>query len=100
MKPVKFHPKAEYEMNEASKFYELQMDDLGKRFLNEVLNTIRRIQINPRLYQEVNNKVRRSLTHVFPFGIIFREKKSHIEIIAIMHLKRKPDYWENRATSN
>ena len=45
MKPVNFHPSAEIEMNEAAKYYELKVPDLGKRFLNEVQNTIRRISI-------------------------------------------------------
>jgi toxin ParE1/3/4 len=96
MKPVKFHPSAEIEMHEAAKYYELKTKDLGKRFLNEVQDAIRRIQINPRLYHKIYNDVRRCLTYFFPFGIIFREKAFQIEIIAVMHLKRKPNYWNNR----
>lgn len=96
MKAVKFHPEAELEMHEVSIYYEHQQKNLGKRFLNEIQSTIQRLQINPKLFKKTETHTRCCRTKVFPFWIIFRERKSHIEIIAIMHLRKKPDYWKNR----
>ena len=96
MKPVKFHPDAKLEMIEAAKFYESQQNDLGKRFLEAVQSAVKHIQINPNLYQTIYENIRRCQTNIFPYGLIFREQPEHIEVIAVMHLHRKPTYWKER----
>jgi len=96
VKPIKFFSDAEMEMRESSKYYESQQKDLGKRFLNSVENAIKHIQINPKIFQKVHKNICRCQTKVFPYGIIFREQGDQIEIIAIMHLDRKPGYWKDR----
>lgn len=95
MKPVRFHPEADTEMM-AAKFYETQQKDLGKRFLASVQDALNRIQVNPLLYQEIEDGVRRCLTTKFPFGVIFRIMSNHYVIIAVMHLHRDPGYWASR----
>ena len=40
--------------------------------------------------------VRRCCVERFPFGIVFREKEEEIQIIAVVHFKRDPDYWKQR----
>ncbi len=62
MKPVRFHPEAEAEMMSAAKFYETQQKDLEKRFLASVQDALNRIQVNPLLYHEIEDSVRRCLT--------------------------------------
>ena len=96
MKPLKFHPEAESEMMEAAIYYESQQTDLGKRFLSSIQNALTHIQINTMLYPIVHLDVRKCLSTDFPFNILFREKKEHIEIVAVMHQHRHPDYWKNR----
>jgi len=66
------------------------------RFLTSVQDTLNRIQINPLLYLEIEDGVRRCLTMTFPFAIVFRIKPDQYEIIAVMHLHREPGYWKNR----
>ena len=96
MKPVRFHPEAEAEMMSAAKFYETQQKDLGKRFLASVQDALNRIQVNPVLYQEIEDGVRRCLTMTFPFGVVFQIMPDKYVIIAVMHLHRDPGYWKNR----
>ncbi len=96
MKPIKFHLDAETEMIQSAKYYESQQNDLGKRFLEAVQSSIKHIQINPKIYQYVYGNIRRCQTKIFPYGIIFREQIEQIEVIAVMHFKRKPDYWKGR----
>jgi len=38
----------------------------------------------------------RFLVHRFPFGILYRIAGDEIQIVAIMHLRRKPGYWTKR----
>jgi len=96
MKPLKFHPEAESEMMEAAIYYESQQADLGKRFLSSVQNALTHIQINPMIYPLAHLNVRKCLSTEFLFNILFCEKKTHIEIVAVMHQQRHPDYWKKR----
>jgi hypothetical protein len=32
----------------------------------------------------------------FPYGVIYRASKDRVDVIAIMHLKRRPGYWKSR----
>ena len=83
-------------MIEAAAYYEAQQTDLGKRFLAAIQDATNSILINPRLYPVVGLDVRRCLTKVFPFGVLFRIEPDEIVIIAVMHLARHPDYWKQR----
>jgi len=67
MTPLRFHPEADAEMMEAAVFYENQQQDLGKRFLSTVQNSLILIQINPDLYPSIHNDVKRCITKSFPF---------------------------------
>lgn len=96
MIPLFFHPEAEAEVFAAANYYEGQQVDLGKRFLSSIEDGLSRIRMNPRLYPQIDGTVRRCLTRTFPFGILFREKEEHVEIIAVMHLRREPGYWKER----
>ena len=51
------------------------------------------------MYQAIRGDIRTCKLPRFPYGIIFRMKSEHIEIIAIMHLRRQPGYWRTRASS-
>ena len=96
MKPIRFHPEAEAAMISAAVFYETKQKDLGKRFLISVQNALNKIQVNPLLYQEIDDGVRRCLTMTFPFGVVFRIMPEQYVIIAVMHLHRAPGYWKSR----
>jgi len=83
-------------MVEAAVWYEGQQENLGKRFLAAVQDGLNRIDLNPELFHPVEADVRRCLTKTFPFGILYRLRGDTIEIIAVMHLRRDPDYWKSR----
>lgn len=96
MTAVFFHPAADAEVIAAATYYEDQQEDLGKRFLSSIEDGLARIRINPHLYPQIDGDVKRCLTRTFPFGILFRDRGDRIEIIAVMHLRRKPAYWKER----
>ncbi len=96
MRKVRLHPQAEAEMIEAAVYYESRQEDLGKRFLASVQDAINSLLISPRLYPVVDLDVRRCLTKVFPFGVLFRLSDDEITVVAVMHLSRHPDYWKGR----
>jgi len=96
VKPIQLYSEAESEMIDASKYYELQQNDLGKRFIEVVRNAVKRVQINPLLYPRIISNIRTCQTKTFPYHGVFRDQEKQNEIIAIMHTKRNPGYWRNR----
>lgn len=96
MKPFHFHPEALLEANESAKFYEEKQEGLGKRFVEALTDAITRIRRRPELFGRVDANIRKCRILRFPYGVIYRDKKKSVEIIAVMHLKRKPDYWKKR----
>lgn len=95
-----FHPEAEIEFNEYIDYYENIQENLGLEFAKEVYKAIQRVLNFPNAWQKLDNNLRRCLLNRFPFGIIYYQEKDKIVILAIMSLKRKPNYWKNRKISS
>lgn len=93
-----FHPEARAELVEAVWYYDSQRSGLGRRFLEATTAAIRRIQDHLGMYRVVSDPWRQCRIPPFPFGIIYKVGARQIEIVAMMHLHRKPGYWRNRVT--
>jgi len=65
-------------------------------FVAEVEHAILMIRKYPNRWRSVAGNVRRYLVHRFPFGIYYISDCDEINIFAIMHLSRKPNYWFTR----
>lgn len=96
MRPYSFHPEALIETDEAAKFYEERQAGLGNRFIESLTDALNRIRRNPIRYRKIYNNIRKCHMLRFPYGVIFRDQKEMVQIIAVMHLKRKPGYWKSR----
>lgn len=92
-----FHPHAEKELEEIEKHYDDMRTALGDRFRAEVESTIARILRFPTGWQPLSEVVRRCRLTSFPYGIIYRITADEIRILAIMHHRREPTYWRDRA---
>jgi plasmid stabilization system protein ParE len=91
-----FHPQARQELVEAINYYNECGSGLGYIFMEEVQASIDRIIRHPKAWSKLSKNTRRCLTRRFPYGVIYQEIDGDILIIAIMHSKRKPGYWEDR----
>ena len=92
-----FHPGAEHEHLEAIKFYESRQAGLGAAYFAEFETLMTRVARMPEIYRidrEPNIRVV-SLTK-FPYRIIFRESAVGVQVLAVSHKKRRPDYWLGR----
>jgi len=96
MKPIVLAPAAEEEMLVSSRYYESSQSGLGDLFLDEMLQAGVRIAGHPEAWPIISGKIRRCLFNRFPFGLIYRIEAERIYVLAVMHLKRKPNYWKNR----
>ena len=91
-----FHPEAAIEFEEAVQFYRERDASLGHRFAHEVRATIRKILEAPDRSRVLESDVRRCLTRVFPYGVLYTIEPDFILIVAIMHGSREPGYWRHR----
>ena len=96
MKTVLFHPEADAEFIDATRYYERQAPGLGGIFLNEVLKAINVIQENPEMFKPIGSGVRRKVLHRFPYSLLYAIESEKILIVAMMHQKRRPNYWQAR----
>jgi plasmid stabilization system protein ParE len=93
---LRFNPLAEAELQDAASWYEERVGGLGARFIAAVRHRTGEIVESPHRWP-TNRGTRRVLVGAYPFAIIYREiSNGEIEIVAVAHLKRRPDYWTQR----
>jgi len=95
--PLIIRPEAESDLAEAYRWYEAQVPGLGSDFLLSVDAALSSIRRNSELYPVVYKNVRRSLIRRFPFGVYYIIEKERIVVLAVMHAKRDPGTWQDRA---
>lgn len=96
MKAHALHPEADQEYAEAAQHYASISPELGGRFYDAIERLIAEACERPRLYRQIRPPVRRHFTAEFPYGILYAERPDEIWIVAVMPLKRGPDYWLHR----
>ena len=91
-----FHPEALEEYEEAALWYSERDLELALRFINAIEDTIRRILEAPARWPVIEEDVRRCLTRVFPYGILYTIETDFVLMVAVMHCSREPGYWKSR----
>jgi plasmid stabilization system protein ParE len=87
---------AKQELDDASLYYEMQIQGLGKRFRKEVKKAALRISDYPKAWSVEAGEIRRCILSAFPYKLLYSIEKDFILIIAVAHLHRKPEYWVDR----
>lgn len=93
---VEFHPEALAEFRAAAEYYEQQQSGLGERFANAVEMAVAHIVAMPESWRIIEDGIRRCLTKVFPYAVLFSIEPDHILVVAVMHCHREPGYWRSR----
>lgn len=96
MKPHAFHPGADAEYADAALRYAGIDPELGRRFYEDVEATIRQIRRYPAHFRRIAPEIRRALCRRFPYAVVFTEEPDRILILAVMHGRRRPEYWRPR----
>lgn len=89
-------PPAQLELDEAFAWYESQVVGLGYGFLDEFNRAVRLAVTFPELYQQVSPGIRRCLLNRFPYGLLYGRDNDTIVIVAVAHLRQRPNYWQDR----
>ena len=93
---IRFFQEAQYELDDAIEYYNIESEGLGQEFLQEVINALDRIVNFPNAWHSLSKNTRRCQTKRFPYGLIYSEMEKEILIISVSHLHRKPNHWKNR----
>ena len=91
-----FDPHARQELNDATSHFSNVDPSLGENFAAEVERAISLILQFPEAWPRVTRLARRCRTQRFPYALLYRIRNDSIEILAVMHLSRRPDYWTER----
>lgn len=92
----RFHPEALREFQAAAVHYERQQRGLGVRFTNAVQVAVDHIVESPQSWRILEDEVRRYLTKVFPYAVLYSVESDYVLIVAVMHCHREPGYWLQR----
>lgn len=84
--------RAQKEIIQGWQWYEERQQQLGDRFLNEVMHQIQLIEQNPGRYPTRYKSYKEALVLDFPFLIIYRlnSKRKSIRIVSVFHTSRNP----------
>jgi toxin ParE1/3/4 len=91
-----FHPEALAEYDAAAHYYAEQQSGLDLRFIACVENAINVILEEPTRWRAFDEDIRRCLTRVFPYGILYTIESDFVLIVAVAHCSREPGYWKHR----
>ena len=98
MKPFRFHREADAEFTDALDHYAGLGADLGGRFYDELEQVIAEACAHPQRFRQIDPPVRRHLVPSFPYALLYIDEPDRVWIVAVMPLKRDPDYWKHRLT--
>ena len=93
---IEFIEPATIELDDAIDYYNLQLQGLGKKFFEEVLQTINLISVFPEVWVKNSEYTRKAILKKFPYNLIYLNYNDMIYIIAVAHQHREPDYWIDR----
>lgn len=88
------------ELREASRFYAKRARGLGRRFRNQVSQTLKRIRHDPTSHEQIRNGIHRITVSQFPYSIIYAVESNRILIVALAHHRRRSEYWTGRISDN
>ena len=94
---VEFSPEALREFEDSALYYAECQPGLETRLVDCIEAAVRDIVDDPLRWRIFDGEVRRYLTAVFPFAVLYRVLDDRIVIIAVMHCHRAPGYWRHRS---
>lgn len=87
---------AQRELTDAFRYYEHEQHGLGDRFLDDIEHARQLIAQLPHAWHPLGLSLRRCVLRHFPYGLIYRIHNERIEIVAVAHHHRQPEYWRDR----
>jgi plasmid stabilization system protein ParE len=93
---VRVHPDAIRDVEDGIAFYVNRSPIAAERFLTEVEQALDSVAEAPERWPPFRAGTRRFVMADFPYSIIYREVGNEIQVLAVAHAKRRPQYWRGR----
>ncbi len=89
---------ARLEIIEAGAYYRRISPELAQEFKQRLTAALEAVRRNPETWRRLDEKYQRKLLKQFPYGVIYHQPEPDcLEVVAVMHLNREPDYWRGRS---
>jgi plasmid stabilization system protein ParE len=101
VKPYRYHPAAERELDEAIEHDEAELPGRGLRLeelVARVVLRLRRFPVSAPIWPGLDSahEVRRAKVRKHPFLVVYMVQPDQLIILAVAHTKKKPGYWASR----
>lgn len=84
---------ARQELADAIQFYSAEAPALAEDFVQDFDAALHQLGALPQSGASYHHGTRRLLLRRFPFSVIYRVRSDRIEVVAVAHTRRRPDYW-------
>lgn len=95
-RPVEFFDDAMVEARAAYMWYRKRSEVAAARFHDEFSRAITAIRSAPEAWPPYVHETRRYLFRRFPFYLVYRMTSEEIQVVAVVHARRRPGYWKDR----
>lgn len=93
----RLHPEAEVDLWEAAEFYRKRAgNELARTFIAEFEHSVSLLLDHPTLGTLWRTGRRRLLMRRFPYSLIYKIEAQQMQILAVAHQSRRPNYWNDR----
>ena len=96
MRGFRFHVEALREFEEVVEYYSARSPEAASGFVDAFEAAATFLLENPQVGTRLDCGARRWNLRRFPYALIFRAVDDIVEIVAVMHERREPEYWRNR----
>lgn len=94
---IRLHPAARREIRRAFEWY---LQEAGQRvaagFLDDFEQTLSLLKNHPEIGEPGGSHTRRLVFQRYPYTVVYGLKGETLEIVAIAHHSRQPEYWAGR----
>jgi plasmid stabilization system protein ParE len=91
-----YHPEARAELFGEFDWYAHRSVDAAESFLDSVRAAIDQAVSFAMSGQRYLAGTRRIVVRDFPYLLVYRQRASQVEVIAVAHTSRRPGYWRDR----
>jgi len=91
-----YREEASQELREAAVHYDEQRLGLGDDFIDLIAKAVATAASDPNRFPVVCDNIRRARVQRFPYCVCYRVDTDTLEVLAIKHHSREPDYWKGR----
>jgi plasmid stabilization system protein ParE len=98
MTELRWHPAAAREAKSVRRWYRVDHDapEVARRFQTMLQRALSQIAEAPERWPTLVEDLRKRPLGGFPYRVIYQVRGDHVLIVAVMHERRRPEYWRDR----